>query len=47
VDVLAGSHNIYKAAGNGPKFLVAIKSEAASAPPIHLIVNWPKLLAEK
>jgi Tol biopolymer transport system component len=46
IDTMAGSHNIYKTI-DGKRFLVAFKSEDVNVPPINMILNWPKLLAEK
>jgi Tol biopolymer transport system component len=46
IDIMAGSHNVYTT-NDGQRFLVAVKSDLTNVPPISLIVNWPKLLAEK
>ena len=45
VDVLAGSHNIYKPSHDGRKFLVAVKSDVPTVPPLSVIMNWPQLLS--
>jgi Tol biopolymer transport system component len=44
IDVVSGSHNIYKAAANGQQFLVAVKSQPSNVPPIRMILNWRELL---
>jgi len=46
IDVIAGSHNVYKAGRDGQRFLVAVKSNTTGVPPINVVVNWPKLLAQ-
>jgi len=47
IDIMAGSHNVYKADHDGQRFLVAVKSDVTNDPPISVIMNWPRLLAEK
>jgi Tol biopolymer transport system component len=47
VDVVAGSHNLYEPSRDGRRFLVAVKSEATKAPPINVILNWPRLLDDE
>ena len=44
VDVLAGSHNIYKPSTDGQRFLVSEKSAPVDVPPINIILNWPQLI---
>jgi hypothetical protein len=47
IDIMAGSHNMYKADHDGQRFLVAVTSDVTNVPPISVIMNWPGLLAEK
>jgi serine/threonine protein kinase/Tol biopolymer transport system component len=47
VDVMSGSHNIYKPSRDGQKFLVAVRSDVANVPPISVIMNWTQLLSGK
>ena len=47
IDIVAGSHNMYKAGRDGQRFLVAVKSEAVNVPPISIILNWSELLSAK
>jgi len=47
IDIMAGSHNVYKAGRDGQRFLVAVASDVTNVPPISVILNWPKLLGER
>ena len=44
IDIVAGSHNMFKAASDGQRFLVAAKVEATDVPPLNIVVNWRALL---
>ena len=45
VDVLGfPTSNIYVAASNGQRFLMAVRARDPNAPPIRIVVNWRSLL---
>ena len=37
--------NVFLAASNGQRFLVAVRAHDPKAPPINIIVNWRALLS--
>jgi len=44
IDIVAGSHNMYKPTANGQRFLVAAKGQPDGVPPLRGIVNWRRAL---
>lgn len=47
IDVMAGSHNMYKPAADGARFLLAVKAEVNDVPPVSVILNWARLLTAR